>query len=122
MQGEAISSDEKAANDFPIALAEMIREGSYCAEQMFNVDETDLFWKRTPSHTSITKEEKAAPGHKASKERLTLLLVGNAVGDYRLKPLLVYQAENPRALEGIWKGELPVIWKVNKKAWVTHDI
>ncbi|XP_068235714.1 tigger transposable element-derived protein 1-like [Palaemon carinicauda] len=72
-----------------------------------------------PNRTYITKEEKSAPGHKASKERLTLLLGGNAASDFKLKPLLVYQAENPRALKGIWKSQLPVIWKTNKKSWVT---
>ena len=53
-----------------------------------------------PNHTYIAKEEKTAPGHKASKERLTLLLGGNAAGGYKLKLLLVYQAENPRVLKG----------------------
>lgn len=33
--------------------------------------------------------------------------------------MLVYHAENPRAFKGIWMGSLPVIWKSNKKAWVT---
>ncbi|XP_068246873.1 tigger transposable element-derived protein 1-like [Palaemon carinicauda] len=64
-------------------------------------------------------KEKSAPSHEGSKERLTLLLGGNAAGDFKLKPLLVYQAENPRPLKGIWKGQLPVIWMANKKAWVS---
>ena len=119
VQGEAASADYAAASDFPGALAQIIREGEYSAKQVFNVDETGLFWKRMPGRTYIAKEEKAAPGHKAAKERLTLLLGGNAAGDCKLKPMLVYQAENPRAFKGIWKGSLPVIWKSNKKAWVT---
>lgn len=119
VQGEAASADEKAATEFPKALAEIIEEGGYSAQQVFNVDETGLFWKRLPNRTYIAKEEKSAPGHKVGKERLTLLLGGNTAGDYKLKPMLVYQAENPRALKGISKGELPVIWKSNRKAWVT---
>ncbi|KAM4045427.1 tigger transposable element-derived protein 1-like [Anomaloglossus baeobatrachus] len=117
VQGEAASADEKAATEFPKALAEVFEEGGYCAQQVFNVDETGLFWKRLPNRTYIAKEEKSAPGHKVGKERLTLLLGGNAAGDYKLKPMLVYQAENPRALKGISKGQLPVIWKSNRKAW-----
>ena len=54
--------------------------GGYSAYQMLNVDETGLFWKRRPNRTYIAKEEKSAPGHKVSKERLTLLLGGNAAG------------------------------------------
>ncbi|XP_069832131.1 tigger transposable element-derived protein 1-like [Dendropsophus ebraccatus] len=78
VQGEAASGDEKAAREFPKALAQIIAEGDYCAQQVFNVDETGLFWKRLPNRTYISKEEKSAPGHKVSKERLTLTLGGNA--------------------------------------------
>uniref|UniRef100_A0A673CZT8 HTH CENPB-type domain-containing protein n=1 Tax=Sphaeramia orbicularis TaxID=375764 RepID=A0A673CZT8_9TELE len=122
VQGEAASADEMAAKAFPGDLAKIIQEGGYLAEQVFNVDETGLFWKRLPSRTDISKEEKTALGHKVGKERLTLLLGGNAAGDFKLKPLLVYLAENPRALKGIWKSILPVIWKSNRKAWVTLAI
>ncbi|KAK1327297.1 hypothetical protein QTO34_014986 [Cnephaeus nilssonii] len=120
LTGEAASDDAKAAGDFPSALAEIIREGGYCDKQVFNVHETGLFWKHMPTRTYIGKE-KTASGHKASKERLTLLLGANAAGDFKLKPL-VCLAENPRAIKGIWKGLLPVIWKSNKKAWVTLSV
>ena len=75
---------------------------------LFNVDETGIFWKHMPNRTYITKE-KSARGHKVSKERLTLLLGENAAGNVKLKPLLVYQAENPKAFKGICKSQLPVI-------------
>ncbi|XP_066963262.1 tigger transposable element-derived protein 1-like [Macrobrachium rosenbergii] len=78
-------------------------------------------WTCMPSRTYISKE-KTPPGHKVGKERLTLLLGINASGDFKLKPLLVYLAENPRACKGIFKPQIPVIWKANKKAWVTVAI
>ena len=62
------------------------------------------------------------PGFKAAKDRLMLLLGGNANGDLKLKPLLVYTSENPRALKNIAKASLPVVWKSNNKAWVTQAI
>ncbi|KAK1327395.1 hypothetical protein QTO34_014186 [Cnephaeus nilssonii] len=121
LPGEAASDDAKAAGDFPSVLAEIIREGGYCDQQVFNVHETGLFWKHMPTRKYIGKEEKTASGHKASKERLTLLLWANAADDFKLKPL-VCLARNPRAIKGIWKGLLPVIWKSNKKAWVTLSV
>ena len=40
---------------------------------------------------------------------------GNASDDMKLKPLLVYHSENPRALKNIAKGSLPVGWSVTPK-------
>lgn len=62
-----------------------------------------------PSRTFLSKEESVAPGHKPSKNRLTLLLGGNLAGDLKLMPMLIYQPENPRALKGKDKELLPVI-------------
>ncbi|XP_066941105.1 tigger transposable element-derived protein 1-like [Macrobrachium rosenbergii] len=43
LQGEAASADGIAAESFSSGLAEIIREGGYTADQVFNVDETGLF-------------------------------------------------------------------------------
>jgi hypothetical protein len=52
-----------------------------------------------PDRTYISIEEKTAPSYKDAKDRLTLLLGGNAEGDFKLKLLVVYHSENPRALK-----------------------
>ncbi|XP_066445361.1 tigger transposable element-derived protein 1-like [Eleutherodactylus coqui] len=117
--GEAASADTVAAQEFPATLKEIIQEGVFSPQQIFNVDETGLYWKKMPDRTYISKEEKSMPGFKPAKDRLTLLLGGNTAGDMKIKPLLVYHAENPRALKNIAKASLPVVWKSNRKAWVT---
>ncbi|XP_026474799.1 tigger transposable element-derived protein 1-like [Ctenocephalides felis] len=119
VQGEVASADHVAAQSFPGILKEIIESGDYSPKQIFNVDETGLFWKKMPSRTFISQEEKSMPGFKAAKDRLTLLLGSNVEGDLKLKPLLVYRSENPRALKNYVKSTLPVIWKANPKAWVT---
>jgi hypothetical protein len=67
-------------------------------------------------------QEKVAPGLKASKYCCTLLLGGNTSGDYKIKPLMVYHSENPRALTGYSKEGLPVVWRSNKTAWITASL
>ncbi|XP_063302213.1 tigger transposable element-derived protein 1-like [Pelobates fuscus] len=119
--GEAASADTGAAAAFPASLKDVMDRVSYPPEVVFNVDETRLFWKRMPSRTFISREQKRAPGFKAAKDRLTLLLGGNASGDFRIKPLLVYHSQTPRAMRGISKSSMSVIWKANRKAWITRD-
>ncbi|GFW19824.1 tigger transposable element-derived protein 1 [Trichonephila clavipes] len=82
----------------------------YSADQEFNADETGLFWKKLPNRTYIAKDEKTASGHKASKDRVTLLLCSNASGDRMLKPLLINKSLRPRALKGKDLKQLPVHW------------
>ncbi|XP_067944942.1 tigger transposable element-derived protein 1-like [Watersipora subatra] len=72
-----------------------------------------------PEKTYISREKKTMLGYKTAKDRLTLMLEENAEGSYKLKPLLVYRAANPRALKNVTKSSLPVIWMSNTKAWVT---
>ncbi|UYV81315.1 DNAH6 [Cordylochernes scorpioides] len=113
---------EEAARKYPEKLAKIIKDGGYCAHQIFNADETGLFWKKMPTRTYIAKSEKNASGFKAAKDRVTLLLCSNASGDRMLKPLLVNRSLKPRALKGKDLNTLPVHWMANKKAWVTTAI
>ncbi|UYV72683.1 hypothetical protein LAZ67_10000293 [Cordylochernes scorpioides] len=122
IKGEVASADEEAARKYPEKLAKIIKDGGYCAHQIFNADETGLFWKKMPTRTYIAKSEKNASGFKAAKDRVTLLLCSNASGDRMLKPLLVNRSLKPRALKGKDLNTLPVHWMANKKAWVTTAI
>ncbi|GFW17835.1 tigger transposable element-derived protein 1 [Trichonephila clavipes] len=68
--GESATADEGAAKIFPEELAKIIEDGDYSADQVFNADETGLYWKKLPNRTYIAKDEKTASGHKASKDRI----------------------------------------------------
>lgn len=113
-----IAGESASAPEFPEEFRKVIEERGYLPEQVFNCGETGLFWKKMPNQTYVHKSAKRAPGFKAWKDRLTLVLCGNAAG-HMIKPGLVYRARNPRALKGKSKNCLPVFWQHNKKAWMT---
>ncbi|XP_070610302.1 tigger transposable element-derived protein 1-like [Erythrolamprus reginae] len=121
--GEAASADIKAAEEFIMRFASLVEKEGYVSQQIFNCDETGLFWKKMPRRTFTTAEEKRMPGHKPMKDRLTLALCGNASGDCKVKPLLVYHSENPRTfkMHKILKEKLHVMWRSNARAWVTRQ-
>ena len=120
--GKAKSADEDAAASYLDCLRAIIEESGYKPQQIFNMDETDLQWKKMPEHMYIAKEEKSSLGFKAFKDRFTLLLGANLTGDCKLKPILVCHAENPRALKGYGKSSLPVHWYSNCSSWMMGHI
>ncbi|XP_069161518.1 tigger transposable element-derived protein 1-like [Procambarus clarkii] len=120
--GEAASSDKGAAEAFVPEFQKFVDQEQFLPQQVFNCDETGLFWKKLTKRTYITQEEQSLPGHKPMKDRLTLVLCANASGDCKVKPLLVYHSENPRVFKAfkVHKTRLNVMWRSNKRSWVTQ--
>ncbi|XP_064077623.1 tigger transposable element-derived protein 1-like [Macrobrachium nipponense] len=71
-----------------------------------------------PFWTYLMKGRAKAFGFKAQKDKVTLLMCGNAAG-FMLKPGLIYKAANPRTLKKKNTALLPMFWMHNPKAWIT---
>jgi hypothetical protein len=78
LQSELASANQEEATKFKSMIVVIIEEGGYIPQQVFNVDEMGLYWKKMPNRAFISKEEKLMPGHKVAKDRFTLLLGGNS--------------------------------------------
>jgi hypothetical protein len=91
----------------------------YQPGDVFNCDETGLYWKMEPTRGLSTGP---IPGTKQSKERITVLLTCNATGTEKLIPLFIHKHQNPRPLNGISKNSLPVDYYWNSKAWMQISI
>ena len=70
----------------------------------------------------IAGEEKSISGFKDSKEQSDFFMRDNAAGDFELKPMLIYRSENLRALKNFARSTLPVLYRLNFKAWMTAHL
>ncbi|XP_066955782.1 tigger transposable element-derived protein 1-like [Macrobrachium rosenbergii] len=69
-----VSLHGEAAAKYPKTFKKIIRDNAYHPEQVFNMDETGLFWKKMPSQTYFMKDKAEASGFKAQKYRVTLIM------------------------------------------------
>jgi Tc5 transposase DNA-binding domain len=69
--GESLSSDLDAVVPFIEKLRKIIQERNLTPDQVYNADESGLFWRVLPSKTLAHSGEKSASGMKISKERIT---------------------------------------------------
>lgn len=114
--GESGTVDDKVCNEWMEMLADLT--AGYDPEDIFNVDETGLFYKCLPDKTLSFKGD-ACNGGKNSKLRLTVLLGTNCTGTYKLKPLIIGKYKKPRCFKNV--NNLPTDYISNLKAWMTSD-
>lgn len=116
LHGEAASADRNTVEAARLAFLHSLN----CEpKDLYNCDETGLFYKLLPNQTLGSKGEK---GMKKIKDRLTALLCCNADGSDKCKLLLIGKSEKPRALKGLNFGNLPCEYTHTSKAWMTEDV
>lgn len=89
----------------------------YQPNDIFNADETGLYYKLFPDKSLVFKGEGNGHGGKRSKQRLTALLAANMTGTEKLPLLIIGKSANPRCFKGV--KTLPTAYKNNQKAWMT---
>ena len=115
--GEAGSIDEEAAEQ-KMAEVRMVTV-EYSKEDIYNMDETGLFWRMVPSRGLSTVSQ---PGVKKSKTRVTITHCVNASGSDQMKPWIIGTAKQPRSLRNISVSAMGGEWRWNKKAWMNTTI
>ncbi|CAG8849630.1 31570_t:CDS:2, partial [Gigaspora margarita] len=97
---------------------EIIINSNFKQEDIFNVDETGLFWRLEPSKSLATHTIK---GHKKSKDRVTILLDGNSAETEKIILVFIGKSKNPRPFRKIKRADLNKIniqYEYNKTAWM----
>lgn len=110
---DSVTGDHYRKNVLPGLIAQFDKN------DIFNADETGLFFKCLPNKTLAFKSEKCFGG-KCSKERITVMIGSNMTGSEKLKLLVIGKAKNPRCFKGI--KSLDVDYESNKRAWMTSEI
>lgn len=119
---DVANADEHAAQLFVNSLKHTIYWQGFIPDQIFNVDETCLYFKRLPLGKFASQEKRRSSGFNALKDRFSLLFCTNASGDFKCKPFLIYNSENPRGLKKVNKSTLPIHWRSNKMSWITPSL
>ena len=73
----------------------------YKTDDVYNADETGLFYKCLPNNTYTLKGENASRNRKESKDRLTILVAANKSRDDQLDLLVIGKSANTRCFQGL---------------------
>ncbi|XP_071093603.1 jerky protein homolog-like [Haliotis cracherodii] len=123
VSGESKSADVESAAAYPTILQDIIDAEGLQDEQIYNADETGLYYRMLPDKTLAEKNDpRQKTGFKKAKQRVTVLLACNKTGHHKLKPLVIGTAKNPHALHHVNRSTLPVVYQSSKNAWMTAYI
>ena len=79
---EAGSGDSGVVEPFRLKFQKLIKEEDLSLSQIYNADETCLFWRSLPTNTQAFKNEDKIPGKKLSKDKFSALIGANASGTH----------------------------------------
>lgn len=116
--GEAASLAIDAANQM-IKIRRLLT--SYSPQDIFNCDESGLYWKLYPDRSLSTR---TLPGRKKDKARISILFACNSDGSERLPLWIIGKSKKPRPFTQahIEPQSLGIQWRHNGKAWMTGEI
>ena len=114
--GESKSVDLSNIDPFRNKLTEGL-----LLSQVYNADETGLYWRAPHSHTQAPHAETSTHGRKVNKDRISALMCANADGSHTLKLCVVGKYRRPRCLKNVMDS-LPLHYYHNHSAWFDREI
>ena len=113
-----MSADLSAVDPFREELKKLIESEGLTRDQIYNADETGLWWRLTPSSSLNVAGKTRAANFKKAKDRVTLLACANASGTHRLPLMLINKSQKPRCFKHMNMSNLPVHYYAQKKSWM----
>ncbi|KAL3698729.1 hypothetical protein R1sor_012805 [Riccia sorocarpa] len=115
LHGEGDDACEEGVNIARCNLPKLITDEGYEPRDVFNFDETGLFYRQKPQRTLVTR---AVSGQKKHKDRITLGVCVNADGSERWMPVVITTAKRPRSFGKTWQPSSICFYYHNPKAWM----
>lgn len=114
LSGESRSADVEAIHSELPALQQIVAQ--YDPANVFNMDETGLFYCMAPDRTIASRQ---IGGLKKDKTRITIALCANSDGTEKRDLFFIGHAEKPRAFNKKRGEHYGFYYRWNKKAWMT---
>ena len=115
--GEAQSSDFQASTDWLKDVWPQLRE-RYSSDDIFNCDETGLYYRMWPD-TTLSYKHDTSRGFKKVKDRITVLVTASMTGEKK-RPLIIGKSHNPRCFKNI--KTFPTDYYSQRKGWMTSEL
>ena len=119
LYGEASEADEEAtAMWINENVQDLLKE--YEPADVYNADETAFYFRTLPKSTYVKKSSrKLACGSKVAKNRLTVLVCCNMIGD-KHGLLVIGTSQKPQCFKNV--RAFPADYSYSKNAWITNGI
>lgn len=117
--GERMSANNKDADEFRKWFAAYIKKHKIKLENIYNADETGLYWRGLPRRTLITCNETNPAGWKVAKERVTTLNCANATGTHCIPLFVIGKSLWPDSFKK--STYFPFFYYQHPSAWMDRD-
>ena len=101
-------ADVGASEEFRSLFHKFVEQHNITPDQVFNCDETGLYWRLLPNKTLADASEKCVKIFNSPKDRVTLIATANASGDIQLPLVFIHKSAKPHCFAGINMSALPV--------------
>ncbi|XP_060579865.1 tigger transposable element-derived protein 4-like [Ruditapes philippinarum] len=116
-EAKSVDSNSTAVTEWKSKLQTYLTE--YEPQNIYNADETGLFFRMVPDKTLEFKDVQCHGG-KMSKDRLTVMVCANMTGSEKVPLFVTGKSKNPCCFKNL--KTMPIEYDANKKACVTSEI
>lgn len=113
-------SDVNAVAPFKAELESLAQWYNLSLDQIYNADETDLFWRMLPNPNDDINEVKASV--RVYRERMTVMSCSNASGSHKLPLVCIGRGKRSRTFTSQELRSIPIQYYSQETAWMDSEI